>query len=578
MDNREKVTIFKATVAEAGATEQPASLQDDTSNTLRDLVASDNLLMPPYDPLKLMRIVENSSALNQNIESYSTNIDGLGYRLEPVFDFESDEVHEKVREAMWLKTGELENMPSDDEVEEEMKSLRTRARFEELMLRNFLEYINPEGSFTSLRRQTRQHLETIGNAYWEILRNKEGKVSRALLVPATHVRLTKQDKDPIAVEDEVPSGPLQTETIVQYRFFRRYVQVISRTAVYFKEFGDPRVVSRKTGNVYKDMDEFEANKAENDKPATEMLHFKLPRPGEAYGMPRWVGVLLAALGSRAADEVNFDYFENKTIPPLAILVQGGRLGKDDHSKIETYIRDQIKGRRNFHKILILEANVSDAQQLSGVAAAPKIEFKPLTETQLNDGQFQTYDERNIDKIGSAFRLPRLMRGDVRDFNKSTAMASLRFAEEQVFEPERKEFDAFINRKILPELGIMLWKFKSAGNRTRDPDIVSEVMERLVKVNVLTINEARAILADALGMTIPALPYDWAKQPLELTLAGHQLANPTDERDENSDLDIMADEARTLAEDQDRAVKALRQVAVRTMRAAVEEEHQQSNED
>ena len=55
----------------------------------------------------------------------------------------------------------------------------------------------------------------------------------------------------------------------------------------------------------------------SDGPATEILHFRVHNPRSAYGVPRWIGNLLAVLGSRQAEEVNFLYFENKSVPPLA---------------------------------------------------------------------------------------------------------------------------------------------------------------------------------------------------------------------------------------------------------------------
>ena len=54
----------------------------------------------------------------------------------------------------------------------------------------------------------------------------------------------------------------------------------------------------------------------------------------------------------------------------------------------------------------------------------------------------------------------MLRGDIRDFNRSTADAALHFAESQVFEPERQEFDFIVNRKLLAEMGIRFWRFVS----------------------------------------------------------------------------------------------------------------------
>ena len=57
----------------------------------------------------------------------------------------------------------------------------------------------------------------------------------------------------------------------------------------------------------------------------------------------------SVLGSRQAEEVNFLYFENKSVPPLALLVSGGRLSAQSIPRIESFIENHIRGKRNFHK-------------------------------------------------------------------------------------------------------------------------------------------------------------------------------------------------------------------------------------
>jgi len=96
--------------------------------------------------------------------------------------------------------------------------------------------------------------------------------------------------------------------------------------VYFKSFGDPRVVSRSTGRVSPDIAALKAAQAD-DKPATELLHFTIHSPRSPYGVSRWVGTLLSVLGSRQMEQVNYLYLENQIVPPLALLVSGTRVGR-----------------------------------------------------------------------------------------------------------------------------------------------------------------------------------------------------------------------------------------------------------
>jgi capsid portal protein len=111
------------------------------------------------------------------------------------------------------------------------------------------------------------------------------------------------------------------------------------------------------------------------------------------------------LGSRQAEEVNFLYFENKSVPPLALLVSGGRLSAQSIPRIESFIETHIRGKRNFHKILILEAEPAGSGAGLEHTGRMKIELKPLTNAQQSDALFQNYDERNMDKVGQSSSAP-----------------------------------------------------------------------------------------------------------------------------------------------------------------------------
>lgn len=167
--------------------------------------------------------------------------------------------------------------------------------------------------------------------------------------------------------------------------------------------------------------------------------------------------------------------------------------------------------------MILEAESAGATD----ATKTKIELKPLTNAQQQDALFQNYDERNIDKVGASFRMPRILRGESKDFNRAVADAQMRFCEDQVFQPERAEFDHFMNHRILPDMGIRMWRFKSQSPITRDPERLSDSIERLVRVGVLTPEEGRALAADVFNREFRNIRDDWVKRPITLTLAGVQ---------------------------------------------------------
>jgi capsid portal protein len=168
-------------------------------------------------------------------------------------------------------------------------------------------------------------------------------------------------------------------------------------------------------------------------------------------------------------------------------------------------------------VLILEAEGGG----SAGGAGAKIELQPLTDAQQKDALFAQYDERNIDKVGSTFRLPPLLRGDGRGFNRSVADAQLRFAEDQVFQPERDSFDFFVNRVLLADMGIRFWRFRTQTLATRDPERMADMVEKMMRAGVLTPEEGRGLAGDVFNREFVKLGDDWTKRPITLTLAGIQ---------------------------------------------------------
>ncbi len=538
-DHDRLLPIVKAHfVGEQGAVQSTVIVeQERSSGVLTDAGA----LTPAYDPQVLATIYENSSALRPNVDAYITNIDSFGHCFVPTIDTTAVDADDKIRDAIRFERirGKLDpqnatkadvllaaDEPTAAEVAQRKKLLGLEIRAEHARLKTFFEnctYDMPFSGPEGLRGLTRQDIEVIGSGYWEVLRNDLQEVCQFNFIPGVSVRLMPMDEKATSVEIERRVSILSTEKLEVFKRFRRYVQVSmgmdANVLVYFKEFGDPRVLSSKTGRYYATLDEMKADQEEEGaRPATEILAFKISSSRSPYGVPRWIGALLAVMGTRQSEEVNFLYFENRSVPPMAILVSGGRLNDNTIARLEDYIKNEIRGKRNFHKIMILEAESQDATMGIGESSRMRIELKPLTDAQQKDGLFQAYDERNADKVGQSFRLPRILRGDVRDFNRSTAESSIDFAEIQVFGPIRQQFDWMINKMIFPAIGVKHHDFKSNAPTVRDPEALSRMVALLVSSNVLTPAEARELSQDVFNRSFDNRTETWTQQPISVTLA------------------------------------------------------------
>lgn len=584
---------------------------------------------PPLDPRELTALLEMSGSLRTSIDAYANNIDGNGHEFEPIVDLDDADTVELIRQALFeeklddalsatddpqsaakrlmdkimrvTRVVAKENTPEgntapapEDEVDIEgldieVTDAEVEAKIEELrraMIREFeqattfFDWCCVTQSFPKLRVITRQDIETLGNGYWEIIRNALLVPVQLTYIPGFTVRLMPADNDPTPVEIEIPRTLLRVDREIVNHKFRRYVQVqvTTETAsnirgnnrVFFKEFGDPRCVSSKSGRYYDDIEALE--KAENGvAPATELLHFKVHSPRSPYGVPRWVSELLAVLGNRHAEEINLAYFENKSIPPMAILVSGGRLAALEVDRIKDFIKNEIRGKRNFHKIMVLQAEPFENAVTGQNSGTVKIEIKPLQQMQQSDGLFMDYQDKNADKIGGVFRVPRLLRGDVRDFNRATADASLAFAEKQVFSPLRRDFDWTMNRFIMPAIGVRLWKFVSKGPDTTDIAELSEMLNKAADSGYLSIKELRElagrVFSRKFGLIEDAdIDEKLTKVPLEflrIGLAGNDSLGLDGDGVKDEGADLPEDES-----DDDTKQKAVRASRRRKARAAL----------
>lgn len=496
-----------------------------------------DVVEPPFPLDTLVKIYEQGNSLRQNIDAYKTNIDGFGHIFEPVIQLDGSGVRDAVSEALLIDrrinpSGDpIRDLlpPTDEEIDAKITELKSTMRYDKAIAKSFFENCVVDESFVALRGKTREDVEATGNGYWEVIRNDAYRIAQFDYMPSRSVRVAKKKSKMLSVMRSVRVGALSFRTEVYRRKFRRYVQVGGDKPVYFKEFEDPTIVSNATGEEFASVEELMRVEPEAA-PANEVIHFKVHsiRTG-TYGVPRWVGNMLSVLGSRSAEEVNFAYFENKGIPPIAILVSGGELGTDSVARIQDYVEVQLKGKKNFHKILVIEATATkDELGLADNRSPVHIEIKQLTDAQLKDGLFQNYDAANMDKVGMSFRMPRLLRGDIRDFNRSSAQAALVFAESQVFLPMRNEFDFGMNHFILPALDVKTLSFKSNGPQLSDAEDWGDMIAKLTVAGILTPADARDLASKlVLNRDLPQIKADWTNQPLALTIAGVQADDDLD---------------------------------------------------
>lgn len=415
-------------------------------------------LTPPYNPNKLLLIVEQSNMIPQCIAAYVTNIALSGMEVVAV-------------------DKDVEINPAEKEE-----------------LQSFLDNANAEESLATVCAKTVWDVEAVGYGFEELIRDRADRPTIYRHVKAASMRLCAKGEEYIPVTYDIKRGP-RIATITENKQFRRYVQIVLGKSRYFKEFGDPRRMNYDTG-AYQSEDTV----VTDDKLATEIIHHKI---GDTiYGVPRWINQLPSVLGSRESEEVNLRYFEDNTIPPIIMSVAGGRLTAQSYQQLQQMLLQQSLGRDRQHKIILIEA-VPERESLDDKGTV-RLQIDKLTSERQSDGLFKEYDEGNQSKVRSSFRLPPVAVGLSQDVTFATANVSSFLVESQVYAPERRRYDEVYNKLLVGHVRGL--GFKTVMLASKVPAITNsqELIKSLTALNVM-------------GALTPRTALDTANRILEIKL-------------------------------------------------------------
>ena len=441
----------------------------DTSQqvTEQEVYAAADWISPPSDLRGLRNLVKHSTILPQCIRAYKNNIAGFGIGIRYIED--------------------AEETP-------EMAAEFSRAQ-------EIIELLNIEQDTKEVFEDIIEARETYGIAYLEVIRNVAGEVVQIEFVKETPTILKTRPLDPYISTVYYHHGQ-QTERKKRYC---KYRQDIGGKTVFFKEFGDPRIMDRRDGEYLK-----EGESLDLEYQANEIMEFAIGT--EPYGEVRWIGQILGVDGSRRAETLNNNYFTTGRHTPLMIMIEGGTLTDESFEKLQQYIND-IKGEAGQHAFLLLETEASDGRTDFDQQEKPKITVKDLASVLQKDELFQGYLDNNRRKVQSAFQLPDLYVAYTTDFNRATAQTAQEVTEEQVFQPERRSLAWAINNRLLNG-----YQFQHVEAYFLEPDITNpdDLYKLLTVANNaggVTPNFAKRIIYEAFGEQAEDYPEEWGDTPL-----------------------------------------------------------------
>jgi PBSX family phage portal protein len=378
-----------------------------------------DVITPPYNLYELANYYDTSFANHAAIDAKVANIAGLGYAFH-------------VTDKTTLSLESREDSSAVDKARKRIERMK-------LELRDWLESLNDDDSFTTTIKKMLVDFESTGNGYLEIGRTALGQIGYVGHVPATTVRVR--------------------------RLRDGYLQIIGNKVVYFRNFGAKN-----------------PNPVTGDPRPNELIHYKSYSPlNTFYGIPDILSAVSSLIGDSLAAQYNIDYFQNKAVPRYIITLKGAKLSADAEDKMFRFLQTGLKSQS--HRTLYIP--------LPGDSDGNKVEFnmEPI-ENGIQEGSFKEYRKQNRDDILIAHQVPISKLGGT-DSGIAAAMSQDRTFKEQVSRPAQNHLEKIVNKIIKEKTDILELKFNELT--LTDEIAQSQILERYVRNKIMVPNEARELL-------------------------------------------------------------------------------------
>jgi len=405
--------------AESSGLDGAKSKEINPGTVYRNAYGLFDVITPPWNLYELASFYDTSFANHAAIDAKVENIVGLGYEFEVA-----------ARTMLKLEA-------SEPKTAENARKRIERAKIE---MRDWLESLNDEDSFTTTMEKVFTDLQATGNAYLEVGRTTRGEIGYVGHIPSTTMRVR--------------------------RLRDGFVQVIANKVVYFRNFGATN-----------------PNPLGTDPRPNEIIHFKEYSPlNTFYGVPDIMSAIGSLHGDQLASQYNIDYFQNKATPRYVVTLKGAKLSAEAEDKMFRFLQTGLKGQN--HRTLYIP--------LPGDSDTNKVEFKmDPVENGIQEASFKEYRKQNRDDILVAHQVPLSKIGGSDSSAIAAALSQDRTFKEQVARPAQRNLEKIINKIIKEKTDILEFKFNELT--LTDEIAQSQIIERLVKIQVMLPNEGRELL-------------------------------------------------------------------------------------
>ena len=455
--------------------QKPIEKSDKSEQLSRENAANaSEWISHPIDMRGLKMLVDDSTILPQCIKAYKSNIAGFGINVRYMDDY-------------------------DDETTE-MKTEWNR-------MKQIIALLNMDTMTKEVFENVIRDRETYGISYCEVIRDLKGNVVQLEFIIDTPSIDMTYPLEPYIDTEYFYKG----EKVTRKKKFRKFRQNVAGKTVYFKEFGDPRTMDKRTGYYVDEMSE-EDEIPDIDNQANEIIDFKIG--SMPYGEVRWIGQVLTVDGNRRAEVLNNNYFRQGRHTPLMIVVKGGTLSDESFNKLKSYM-NEIKGEAGQHSFMVLETENKEVTAGFEEIKQPEIEIKDLAGILQKDELFQEYQENGRKKTQSSFLLPDLYVGYTTDFNRATAQTAMEVTEKQIFQPERTSLAWLVNNKLLNGYQNRYVEAFFEEPDITNPDDIQKILNVTERAGGMSPNVAKELTYKTLGKDgMEDYPEEWGDIPLQ----------------------------------------------------------------
>jgi len=353
------------------------------------------------------------------------------YSLTTLLDFYEDNTWNNacINLKANLVCGQYDIVPVSEEQKEDS---------EHETLKTFLENPNEEGEdFLDLINKFWVDIESMGNGYYEIVRNGLNKLTEVYHVPAHTIRKSSPDKG-----------------------FLHIRQGLATTAVYFNKYGDV------------------------DKPGkNELIQHKNYFPASKfYGMPDYMPALGAMALDRNAVLFNNNFFNNSGMLGMILFMKGIELNPESRQELKNMVQGNFTGIDNAHRMAIID----------GLGPESDWKIEKVMES-VRDMSFYQLRKFNRDEILASHHVPPKMihvaeagkLGESKDgYNQ------MKFFKIFEIDPSQRRHENIWNKLFEKELGVTKWKIKFKELDIRDPNDINEEIWGDLDHFILDTDEAR----------------------------------------------------------------------------------------